>query len=129
MDHRLILAALVAVVGTCNLPAGADDKPDGDLARVEVRGKLEPWKYNRLDRDRYAVRCKGKEKEADQVFVLDLLDKEISKVAEGLNGRAVVVTGDITLRKEFNGDRPGTHIYAMAIRVKSLKGVEQTPKK
>jgi len=117
------VAATLLVLG--QPPAGG--KAGDHFARVEVRGTLEPWTYNSLTRDRYAVRCTGGE--GDRVFVLDLPDDAHRAAAKKLSGRTVVVAGDITQRKEFNGDRPGTHTFAMAIQVKSLKEGEADPKK
>jgi hypothetical protein len=117
------VAATLLVLG--QPPAG--DEAGDHFARVEVRGTLEPWTYNPLARDRYAVRCKGGE--GDRVFVLDLPDDAHRAAAKTLSGRTVVVTGDITQRKETNGDRPGTHTFAMAIQVKSLKEGGRDPKK
>jgi hypothetical protein len=118
-----LIAATLLAIGQ----PPAEGKAGDHFARVEVRGTIEPWTYNPLTRDRYAVRCKGGE--GDRVFVLDLPDDAHRDVAKKLNGRTVVVTGDITQRKEFNGDRPGTHTFAMAIQVKSLKERERDPNK
>ena len=127
MDTRLFLVALVAAVAMWILPARADDKPDGGFARVELRGKLEPWTFAYLERDRYAVTFRGKE--GNQVFVLNLPDEATRKAAKELSGQTVVVTGDIGQMSEGDGKRRETVITVMVVSVKTLKKAEPLPEK
>jgi hypothetical protein len=127
MNRCLFLVAYVVAAGLCHPLAGADDKPDEGLARVELRGKLEPWTFAYLERDRYAVRVKSKD--GEQVFVLDLPDDATLKAAKELADQTVTVTGDISQRREGDGKRNETVITVMVVSVKTLKKAEPLPKK
>src|SRR5262249_36951900 len=103
------------------------EKPDGGFARVEVRGKLEPWTFNYLERDRYAVTFQGKG--GKQVFVLTLADEATRTAAKELDGESVVVTGDIGQMREGDGKRNETAITVMVVSVKTLKKGDPIPQK
>jgi hypothetical protein len=124
---RLILFLTLA---TAAPPAIADDPPDKGYARVEVRGKLEPWTLDMLDRDRYVVSFKDREKDQWRQFLLDLSDEATKKAAKELINQEVVVTGDLSMRQVGDGGRSGKLIMTvMWVSVKGLKKAEPPPKK
>ena len=105
----------------------AEEKPEGDSARVEVRGKLNEWTFFVVARDQYAVTVEGK---ADpQTFLLEFPDESVRKEAKGLLGQAVVVTGEVRLARRGNGFRNETVTLVMVVTVKTLKKAEPPAKK
>ena len=125
MIPRLLLILLLAMAG--GLSAVADDKPEGDSARVEVRGNLTEWTFHLVDRDQYAVTVERKA--GTQTFVLDFPDEAVRKKAKELVGKAVVVTGELSLERRGNGFRNETVIQVMVVSVKTLKKAQLPAKK
>jgi hypothetical protein len=125
MMSRLLLA-LFLIVAT-GLSAAAEEKPEGDFARVELRGKLTEWTFHLVDRNQYAVAVERKA--GPQTFVLEFSDEAVRKEAKGLLGQTVVVTGEVSLGSRGNGFRKETVTQVMVVSVKTLKKAEPPAKK
>src|SRR5262249_31493459 len=126
----LFLFGLLVAVGMCQ-PLAADDKPTGDFARVELRGKLGDRKFafeaiSRDRWDRWGVTVERKE--GAQWFVLSIPDEATRKAATELVGQPVVVTGEIGLEQQGDGKRNETVVTVAVVTVKSLKKAEPPAK-
>jgi hypothetical protein len=112
------------------LPSAADESRGDDFVRIEVRGKLDKWAFNPLERDQYAVmveRNKGQ-----QPFLLLLPDDATRKAAQDLVGQMVTVTGDGVVGVVVSdGKRKESTMVVTQVTVKSLKKADNpdAPKK
>jgi hypothetical protein len=125
--------SVLALVALATLLAGssvsADDEPPADeYARVEVRGTLrKPDDGPRPVKGYRIVIGQGKDAQQYRLVLTD--DDETQRMAAGLAGQVVVVTGDLRIKEEVSFEtRAGKRYIIGEIKVKTLKKVEPTKK-
>jgi hypothetical protein len=123
MMRGLVGICVIAFAGWWSLSAAGESRGE-DFVRIEVRGKLDKWTFNRVVRDRYAVMVERKKDK--QPFLLLLPDDATRKAAQELVGQVVIVTGDGVVGVVVSdGKRKESTLVVTQVTVKSLKKADK----